>query len=406
MSQMNYQTILGMMNSRLQSQNGSNNNCNNNQNNSSTTHNNKMKWGDMGQESLLGMASSLFDHQRSTMPLSIFPSLNTSSQTTSTRPQDITSQVLAELADDLFFDSPTDDIFDDMEPVPINEQHQPQEQRNTRPANDRFALLEETLNQVLRGEGDFDLTLLLEPSSNSMNTTTTTTTTAATAAAAALEAPPMPFVAPSSAMHIQHKRSMEPALQQQQEQEHPNKRQCFSSISTSTDDDDDATGRFRPYQAEQWFEKFEELLAFRKERDHCCVPHTFKENAALARWVKRQRYQYKLKAEDKPSTMTDERIVALENVGFVWDSHGAAWEERWIELREYRQATGHSNVPSNHPSNPQLATWVKCQRRQYKLFWGGKASNMTVERIATLESLGFEWELRGSKIKQQNEWHF
>jgi hypothetical protein len=107
--------------------------------------------------------------------------------------------------------------------------------------------------------------------------------------------------------------------------------------------------------------------------------------------------------------MTDERIVALENVGFalVCDSHGAAWEERWIELREYRQSTGHSNVPSNHPSNPQLATWVKCQRRQYKLFWGGKASNMTVERIATLESLGFEsWELRGSKIKQQNEWHF
>jgi hypothetical protein len=116
-----------------------------------------------------------------------------------------------------------------------------------------------------------------------------------------------------------------------------------------------------------------------------------------------------VKAEDKPSTMTDERIVALENVGFalVCDSHGAAWEERWIELREYRQSTGHSNVPSNHPSNPQLATWVKCRRRQYKLFWGGKASNMTVERIATLESLGFEsWDLRGSKIKQQNEWHF
>jgi hypothetical protein len=399
MSQMNYQTMLAMMNSRLQSQNGSNNNCNNNNNNSgTTTTTNKMKWGDMGQESLLGMASSLFDHQRSTMPLSVFPSLHTPSQTTSTRPQDITSQVLAELADDLFFDSPTDDIFDDMEPVPINEQHQPQEQQNTRPANNnRFALLEETLNQVLRGEGDFDLALLLEPSLNSsMNTNTNT---------AAIQAPPMPFVAPSSAMNIHHKRSMEPALQHQQEQEHPNKRQCFSSISTNTDDDD-ATGRFRPYQAEQWFEKFEELLAFRKERDHCCVPHTFKENAALARWVKRQRYQYKLKAEDKPSTMTDERIVALENVGFVWDSHGAAWEERWIELREYRQATGHSNVPSNHPSNPQLATWVKCQRRQYKLFWGGKASNMTVERIATLESLGFEWELRGSKIKQQNDWHF
>ena len=48
--------------------------------------------------------------------------------------------------------------------------------------------------------------------------------------------------------------------------------------------------RFRPYQAEQWTEKFDELIEFRKERGHCCVPHTFKENPSLARWVKRQRY--------------------------------------------------------------------------------------------------------------------
>lgn len=75
--------------------------------------------------------------------------------------------------------------------------------------------------------------------------------------------------------------------------------------------------------------------------------------------VKRQRYQYKLKNEKKPSTMTDERIVALEQVGFVWDSHGAAWLERWGELAEFQKEYGHANVPSNHPKNPQLATWVK-----------------------------------------------
>ena len=98
--------------------------------------------------------------------------------------------------------------------------------------------------------------------------------------------------------------------------------------------------------------------------------------------------------------MTDERITALEKMGFVWDSHGAAWEERWSELAEYRKKTGHCNVPSNFAGSPQLATWVKCQRRQFKLFWAGKPSNMSLDRISKLENLGFEWELRGTKKSQ------
>mmetsp|Transcript_18214 Transcript_18214/g.52629 ORF Transcript_18214/g.52629 Transcript_18214/m.52629 type:complete len:116 (-) Transcript_18214:151-498(-) len=38
----------------------------------------------------------------------------------------------------------------------------------------------------------------------------------------------------------------------------------------------------------------------------------------LARWVKRQRYQYKLMSEGKRSTTTEERIRELERAGFVW----------------------------------------------------------------------------------------
>lgn len=92
--------------------------------------------------------------------------------------------------------------------------------------------------------------------------------------------------------------------------------------------------------------------------------------------------------------MTDERIVALEHIGFIWDSHGSGWMERWNELREFRLEFGHCNVPSNYVANTQLATWVKCQRRQYKLFKEGKTTNMTEQRVQQLESLGLEWELR------------
>ena len=176
-------------------------------------------------------------------------------------------------------------------------------------------------------------------------------------------------------------------------------REVTPSTSTSSEEPnaDNNEDRFRPYQSGQWSEKFEELCEYRKTHGHCLVPHTYHQNLPLARWVKRQRYQFKLMKEGKSSTMTEERVTALEDIGFVWDSQGAAWSERHEELRSYASHYGHCNVPSNYGENPQLATWVKCQRRQYKLFQEGKPSNMTVQRIQELNALGFEWELRTYK---------
>ena len=160
------------------------------------------------------------------------------------------------------------------------------------------------------------------------------------------------------------------------------------------DSEDEANNCFRLYQAEQWTQRFEELCDFAKDHGHCQVPHTFQKYPALARWVKRQRYQYKLRVENKSHTMTDDRIHILEKIGFVWDSHEAAWEERRVELARYGNTFGHCNVPSNFPLNKKLAVWVKRQRRQYKFFCLKKPSSMNPNRIALLESMGFEWELR------------
>lgn len=154
--------------------------------------------------------------------------------------------------------------------------------------------------------------------------------------------------------------------------------------------------RIRPYQAEKWHERFYELLEFRKVHGHCLVPHTFPSNSVLARWVKRQRCQYKLLLEGRPSSMTQDRINFLEDVGFVWDSHEAGWKERLSDLIDFKTRHGNCLVPSNCPTQQQLATWVKCQRRQYKLYREGRPSNMTPDRIMILEKLGFEWKLRSS----------
>lgn len=152
--------------------------------------------------------------------------------------------------------------------------------------------------------------------------------------------------------------------------------------------------RFREYQAEIWSEKFEELCAFRRVHQHCHVPHQYKDNSSLAQWVKRQRYQFKLKMEGKHSTLSDERIRLLNTIGFIWNSHDAVWEERLQDLLQFKMSQGHCIVPSNYEPNIQLAVWTKRQRRQYKKYQEGSASSMTPERIAKLEQVGFVWDCR------------
>lgn len=152
-------------------------------------------------------------------------------------------------------------------------------------------------------------------------------------------------------------------------------------------------GRFRQYQADQWSERFQDLIAFKEAYGHCLVPHNYPANQHLAQWIKRQRYQFKLKSMNRHSTLTDTRLSQLDEVGFVWDSHKAAWYERLESLKEYQYVHGHCNVPSNHEDR-SLAIWVKCQRRQMKLFKRGAKSTMTPERFQALDQLSFQWNPR------------
>jgi hypothetical protein len=67
-------------------------------------------------------------------------------------------------------------------------------------------------------------------------------------------------------------------------------------------------------------------------------------------------------ADNKKSAMTEERVTALEGIGFVWDGPGAAWAERPSELAEFRKMHGHCNVSQNYSENIRLGTWVSSQR--------------------------------------------
>jgi hypothetical protein len=153
----------------------------------------------------------------------------------------------------------------------------------------------------------------------------------------------------------------------------------------------------------------EEAKQFRREHGHCVIPHDFPPNQSLARWAKRQRYQYKLYTEAATATgknkgsMTSERVKVLEKIGFCWDAQESTWCDRHAELRAYNKQKGNADVPSEYVENRKLGVWVKCQRRQYKIWKAREHSTMTAKRAAALlESVGFKWRVQqrdGAKNK-------
>jgi Helicase associated domain len=184
-----------------------------------------------------------------------------------------------------------------------------------------------------------------------------------------------------------------------------------------------------------WSAKIQELQQFKLKHGHSSVPCTSTSSsnddvgttASLARWVKRQRHQYKRKRNGQPSTMTDERMAQLENeCDFVWDSHQDAFQRRWNELAEFKATYGHTSPavvtsttstttkrkrtkyyynnhhhPQQQPSTVGLATWCKCQRQQYRLYVQGKPSNLSRERIHELERLEFDWKPHHPQPQQE-----
>jgi hypothetical protein len=208
-------------------------------------------------------------------------------------------------------------------------------------------------------------------------------------------------------------KSSQQKQQQEKEEYPPSQRSEIASISTSDDhavvampvsrtSQGAGRGGLNSTRSDQcWNDHFQELAEFRQIHGHSLVPHSHPGNPSLFLWVKRQRYQYKLHKEGKKHcTMTEERKAALEHLGFIWDSHAATWDERFRELGAFQSKCGHCNVPTLFPPNPQLAGWVKSQRRQFKLFLIGKRSYMSKERVIQLSSLGFVFnprKLKGGK---------
>ena len=133
---------------------------------------------------------------------------------------------------------------------------------------------------------------------------------------------------------------------------------------------------------QRWNQRLEELKEFKAQNGNVNVPK--RHPSSLGIWVQKQRQNY------WKGKLSDERIVALNDLGFMWKIGPSKneWDDRWKtrleELKQYKDENGHTDVPQRESS---LGGWVKRQRNKYK---EGRLSN---EKVSALNELNFQWRV-------------
>jgi len=134
-----------------------------------------------------------------------------------------------------------------------------------------------------------------------------------------------------------------------------------------------------------WMEVYRRLVAYKHKYGNTRVPKNWKEDVALANWVKYQRLKY----QRSSCIQSDRRQVDLLNaIGFEWQLlYPTDWMVMYGRLVAYKAKHGGSTrVPLRYKEDPQLASWVANQRKRCKV----------KQRIDLLNDIGFEWRVKKS----------
>ena len=132
-------------------------------------------------------------------------------------------------------------------------------------------------------------------------------------------------------------------------------------------------------QAIAWEGMFATLAIYKQTHGDCNVRRGWKDDPALGRWCSKQRARY------RKNNLPTDRILRLEDLGFVWHPVEATWETMFADLVAYKQTYGNCNVPDRWKNNPELGTWCKEQRTNYK------RKNLSPDRVNRLNKLGIVW---------------
>jgi len=145
----------------------------------------------------------------------------------------------------------------------------------------------------------------------------------------------------------------------------------------------------RQYKNSKSFEKRMEVLhAFKAKHGHVRV--TAKHDKNLARFCEHMRSARR--GTRTTRTITNDRIKALDELGFYWGHKNASFEKRIEELQAFRAKHGHVRVTVKHDKTLyEFCANMRSARRN-----PGTGMTITDDRIKALDELGFAWE---DKIK-------
>ncbi|MBE2283810.1 MAG: helicase associated domain-containing protein [Prosthecobacter sp.] len=129
------------------------------------------------------------------------------------------------------------------------------------------------------------------------------------------------------------------------------------------------------YQAgllRSWDQRFDELVAFRRQHGHPHVSKADKSHHSLDIWAKTQRMYY------HQGKLSADQIKRLESIGFSWNGKEGWWERqfrRW-EAATQRRRTRHLTAIGE--ADDDLAKWEQTQRNLHRL---GKLSAVKASKL-------------------------
>ena len=133
----------------------------------------------------------------------------------------------------------------------------------------------------------------------------------------------------------------------------------------------------------EWDETFAILMRVHREgKDVNVKDDVVIDGVRIGRWASKQRQDY------KAGKLSAERVASLDAIGFKWV---AKWDETFaILVRLHREGKNVNVVNSAVIDGVRIGRWVERQRRDCK------AGELSAERVASLEAIGFRWS-RGGK---------
>jgi hypothetical protein len=151
-----------------------------------------------------------------------------------------------------------------------------------------------------------------------------------------------------------------------------------------------------------WDTWLELVKNFQEREGHCKIPEDHLElGCPLGAWVLEQRTA-------KKKSLSDDQVLKLNHLGFVWREPKAKaepWSILLEKLERYKERFGHASVVYRWDEDPKLANWVTRQRTLFS------KNKLSPERQQKLQDLGFvwriqdDWQVMYEKLKGYKEKH-